>query len=116
MKAIIYENFGGVEKLKLKELPDPHPDANEVLIEMHAAGVNPVDWKIREGYLKSRIQIQFPVIPGWDAAGVIKAVGTDVKGFKIGDNVYTYCRKPVVQWGTYAEFVAVNENDVAPKP
>lgn len=116
MKAITIDGFGGIEKLKTSVLPDPVPASDEVIINVRYAGVNPVDWKIREGYLKERLPHKFPLIPGWDAAGVIAAVGKDVEKFKVGDEVFAYCRKPEVQWGTYAESVALGAEFVAHKP
>lgn len=116
MKAVVIENFGGAETLKLKEVPEPIPQENEVLIRVEYTAVNPVDWKIREGLLKSRLPHEFPLIPGWDAAGVIAEVGSNVRQFKIGDEVYAYCRKPIVKEGTYAEFVTFDAAQVALKP
>jgi len=116
MRVIALENFGGVEVLKKMDLPDPHPGPREVRIRVKAAGVNPVDAKIRKGYLQSRIPHQLPLIPGWDAAGVIDEVGAGVKSLSMGDDVFAYCRKPVVQFGTYADYVVVPETSVARKP
>lgn len=116
MKAIAIHQFGGRDQLKLLELPSPTPGPNEVRIRIRAAGVNPVDYKIREGLLQSRIPHQFPLILGWDAAGVIDQVGSKVQNFKERDEVYAYCRKPVVQWGAYAEYICLSEEAVALKP
>lgn len=116
MKTIAIKSFGGIEKLATLELPKPEIAPNEVLIEILYTAVNPVDWKIREGYLKERLPCHFPLIPGWDAAGKIAAVGKDVHNLKVGDEVYAYCRKPIVQWGTYAEFIAFEAENVALKP
>lgn len=116
MKAIILEQYGEADVLKLADLPDPHAGPGEVRIRIRAAGVNPVDFKIRKGYLKDRIPNQFPLIPGWDAAGVIDETGEGVTSLKAGDEVFAYCRKPVIQFGTYAEFVVVPETFVARKP
>lgn len=116
MKAIVIESFGGVEKLKMSHVPVHPPEDHEIQIQIFYAAVNPVDWKIREGMLKNRITHEFPIILGWDAAGKVSAIGKNVKNFKLGDEVYTYCRKPTIQWGTYAEFVNVDEEDVALKP
>lgn len=116
MKAIVIDEFGGVDKLKLVDVPKPVPEPNEVLIEIFYTAVNPVDWKIREGYLKERLPHKFPLIPGWDAAGKIAAIGKNVHNFNIGDEVYAYCRKPIVQFGTYAEFIAFDAENVAKKP
>lgn len=116
MKAITIEQFGGPNQLKPSKLPTPPVADNEVQIQIHYTSVNPVDWKIREGYLANRLPHAFPIILGWDAAGVITAVGANVKKWKVGDEVFAYCRKPTVQWGTYAEYISVEENSVAAKP
>lgn len=116
MKAMVIDAFGGPEALHFQEMSTPHPNEHEVSIEVHYAAVNPVDWKIREGYLKSRLPHQFPLILGWDASGVIAEVGTNVRNFKVGDPVYAYCRKPIIQEGTYAEFVCFDAAHVAHKP
>jgi len=116
MRAIAIEAYGGPEQLKLVDLPTPVPGDNEVLIEIACTSVNPVDWKICRGDLRERIPNQFPLIPGWDAAGTIKAVGKNVTTWKGGERVFAYCRKPVIQWGTYCEYVAVDAAVVAPMP
>jgi NADPH:quinone reductase-like Zn-dependent oxidoreductase len=116
MKAIAIHEFGGRDKLTMMDLPVPVPQAGEILIRVHACGVNPVDYKIREGLLRDRLPHQFPVVLGWDAAGVVAKLGRGVKGVACGDEVVAYCRKPTVQWGTYAEYVAVPLESVAPKP
>lgn len=116
MKAVVIESFGHEDQLKLTDLPVPIPGPTEVLLEIAFTSVNPVDWKIRKGFLQGRLPHRFPIVLGWDAAGRIKAVGRKVKRFRIGDSVYAYCRKPVVQWGTYAEYVALEEDMVALMP
>ncbi len=116
MKAIVIESFGGPEMLRQADVPSPEPAADEVLIEVAYAAVNPVDWKIREGMLAGMFPHEFPVILGWDAAGTVKSVGKNVTGFRTGDRVYAYCRKPKVGFGTYAEFVTMNQAAVAPMP
>lgn len=116
MKAMVIESFGGAEKLHLDDCPMPKPADNEVLIEVCYAAVNPVDWKIREGLLKGLIQHEFPIILGWDAAGIVVSTGKNVTRFKPGDEVFAYCRKPIVKWGTYAEYVSFNAANVALKP
>ncbi len=116
MKAVVIESFGDVEKLHLEDIPTPQPTDNEVQIQIRYTSVNPVDWKIREGYLKNRLPHEFPLIPGWDASGVVALVGKNVKNFKKGDEVFAYCRKPVVKWGTYAEYICFDANNVALKP
>lgn len=116
MKAIAIDDFGGVERLHLEEFPDPTPLAQEVQIAVHYSGVNPVDWKICAGMLKGRIPHEFPIILGWEASGVVTAVGPESSKFKVGDEVYTYCRKPIIKWGAYAEYLVVDEQHVALKP
>lgn len=116
MKAMIIENFGGPEQLRLEEIEKPIPGNGEILIRIFYTAVNPVDWKIREGLLKDRLPHHFPMILGWDAAGKIEEVGNEVTHFQVGDEVYAYCRKPDIQWGTYAEYIALNAKNVALKP
>ncbi|MDD5677022.1 MAG: NADP-dependent oxidoreductase [Kiritimatiellae bacterium] len=116
MRAMAIEEFGGSEKLKPMDLPVPEITDHEVLIAVKAAGVNPVDWKVRDGLLRERLPHAFPLIPGWDVAGVVERVGSKVKRFAAGDDVYAYARKPVVQGGAYAEFIALPLENVARKP
>lgn len=116
MRAIVIDGFGSADRLRSAEVPAPAAAAGEVLIRIVAAGVNPVDWKIRKGFLDSLLPHRFPLIPGWDAAGTIAALGDGVAGFAVGDRVWAYCRKPKVQGGTYAEFVVMPAGAVAPMP
>lgn len=116
MKAIQYDKYGGADVLKYVDLPIPQPKDNEVLIKINYAGLNPVDWKIREGFLQKAIATQLPVIPGWDASGIIQQVGKDVKHLKVGDEVFTYTRKDFLQEGTYAEYITCDASVVAKKP
>jgi NADPH:quinone reductase-like Zn-dependent oxidoreductase len=116
MKALAIDKFGGIEETHWEELPVPPPKSDEVQIQIAYAAVNPVDWKICEGYLQKLLPHAFPLIPGWDASGTISAVGANVTSFKEGDEVYAYCRKPTVQWGTYAEYVCFESKHVAHKP
>ena len=110
MRAIAIDAFGGRDRLQLRDLPRPKPSRGEILIHVVAAGVNPVDWKIREGLLKDAFPHAFPLIPGWEAAGVVEELGEGTQRLRKGDRVWTYARKPVVQGGTYAEYVAVPES------
>ncbi len=116
MKALTIHKFGGVEETRWSELPTPSPESNEVQIKISHVGVNPVDWKICEGYLRKIIPHTFPLIPGWDASGTVTAIGDSVSSFKVGDKVHAYCRKPVIQWGTYAEYVCFDAVHVAHVP
>jgi NADPH2:quinone reductase len=116
MRAVVFDAFGGSEKLRMAEVHKPAPAAGEVLIEVHCASVNPVDWKIREGMLAELFPYEFPIVPGWDAAGVVAGLGKGVTAFRVGDRVYAYCREPKVQHGTYAEYVTMAADAVAPMP
>ncbi len=116
MRAMAITEFGGAGKLRLMDLPVPDPKPDEILIQVKAAGVNPVDWKITEGQLQGRLPHKFPVIPGWDVAGIVCKRGARADLFPEGSEVYAYCRKPVINGGTYAEYVTVSQGSVALKP
>ncbi|CAA7623281.1 NADPH:quinone reductase [Candidatus Terasakiella magnetica] len=116
MKAMVLDGFGAASTLRWDEVATPSPAPGEVLIRVRATSVNPVDWKICEGALARLFPPQFPLIPGWDAAGTVAAVGDGVTDFAIGDRVWSFCRKPVIQWGTYAEYVTMTAEAVAPMP
>lgn len=116
VKAIALDEFGGPEVLMLRELPDPAVGPDYVLIRVRAAGVNPVDYKIRMGLLQGAFPHHMPLIPGWDVAGVVVAAGPAVTGLVAGDEVFGYVRKDHVQNGSYAELVAAHERMVARKP
>ncbi len=116
MKAIAIREFGGWDKLQLMELPVPEMGKQQILVRVKAAGVNPVDWKIREGYLRDLFPHEFPVILGWDAAGIVESVGQEVTLFKEGDEIMAYCRKPIIQGGAYAGYIVLEEEHAALKP
>lgn len=114
MKAVRFHNYGGPEVLKYEEAPRPVPGAGEVLIRVHAAAVNPVDWKVRQGYLKEFLNYSLPVIPGWDVSGVVEETGAGVSSAKKGDQVYS--RPDISRNGAYAEYIVVRESEIALKP
>jgi len=116
MKAIAINEFGGRDKLQLMDLPLPEVKENEILVQIKAAGINPVDWKIREGYIKDLFPYDFPIILGWDAAGIVEETGSKVTRFKKGDEIFAYCRKPSVHGGAYAEYIVLEEVHGAIKP
>lgn len=116
MKAVYIEQFGDSKTLKIGEVPTPEPGPSEVQIRLDHTSVNPVDWKIREGYLESMMPHVFPLILGWDAAGTVTQVGANVTSLAVGDEVYSYARQPTVQFGTYAEYTVVDASAVAAKP
>ncbi|MEU6262921.1 NADP-dependent oxidoreductase [Saccharopolyspora shandongensis] len=116
MKAIVLGEYGGPDALRLTDLPDPKVAPGEVLVRVKAAGVNPVDWKLAEGNLDGLMETHFPLIPGWDVAGVVERVGFDVEEYAPGDEVFGYIRKDSVQFGGYAELVSAHVRMLARKP
>jgi NADPH:quinone reductase-like Zn-dependent oxidoreductase len=114
MKASRIHAYGGPEVLAYEDAPRPEPAKGEVLVRVHAAGVNPIDAKIRAGYLKEHIRYALPAILGWDLSGVIEAVGPGVKAWKAGDAVYAM--GDVTRNGAYAEYATIDEGLLAPKP
>jgi alcohol dehydrogenase len=114
MKAFFIDRYGGPDRMRVGEMPDPEVGEHDVLVEIHAAGVNPVDSKIRNGEFKLIEPHRFPLILGNEAAGVVVRVGSRVRRFKPGDEVYARPRKSRI--GTFAEFIAIAEDDVAHKP
>lgn len=112
MKAVRIHSYGGPEVLHHEDAPRPVLNVDDVLIKVHAAGVNPVDWKIRQGYMKDSLTL--PLIPGWDVAGVIEEKGPEVMSLEIGDSVYA--RPSLFRNGAYAEYIAVKASEVALKP
>src|SRR6267154_409257 len=114
MKAIRIHNYGGPEVLHYEGAPRPEPQAGEVLVRVHAAGVNPIDWKVREGHVKDFWHHKFPLILGWDLSGVVEELGRGVSRFKIGDEVYSV--PDPNRDGAYAEYIVVRESELALKP
>ena len=116
MRAVSYDQFGDDSALAVTQQPMPKVAPGEVLVRVRAAGVNPVDWKVLAGGLEAIMETQFPVIPGWDLAGVVEQVGIDVSEYAVGDEVIGYARKDWVHAGTFAEFVSVPRRCLARKP
>lgn len=116
MRAITYSRYGGSDVLALTDLPEPKVGPDSVLVRVRASSVNPVDWKVRAGYLDALMDVVFPVVPGWDVAGVVERVGPDAPEFAVGDEVFGYVRKDWVQGGTLAELVAAPVRTLARKP
>jgi NADPH:quinone reductase-like Zn-dependent oxidoreductase len=116
MKAITYRTYGGPDVLEYGDVPDPKLGPDAVLIRVKAASVNPVDWKIQAGYLDGVMDTVFPVIPGWDVAGVVEEAGVGVTEFAPGDEVIGYAREDFVSRGTFAEYVAAPVRTLARKP
>jgi NADPH:quinone reductase-like Zn-dependent oxidoreductase len=111
-----YDRFGSDDVLSLRDLPEPKVGPGEVRIRVTRAGVNPVDWKAMSGGLDALMTTVFPVVPGWDVAGVVEAVGIDAPEFSVGDEVVAYARKDVLHGGTFAELVTMSVRGVARKP
>lgn len=116
MQAITLTEFGSPDVLTFQGVDDPLVGPDTVLVETRAAGVNPVDWKIRRGYLRGLFPHHTPLTPGWDVAGVVRAAGPAVTEFREGDEVLGYVREDHVQNGTYAELVSAPDRTVAHKP
>jgi NADPH:quinone reductase-like Zn-dependent oxidoreductase len=114
MKAARIHAYGASSEIRIEEAPLPALQADELLIRVVATSVNPVDWKIRKGYLKSFIPYDMPLIMGWDVSGIVEKIGANVTRFKIGDAVYS--RPDIARNGAYAEYIAVREAEVAAKP
>jgi NADPH:quinone reductase-like Zn-dependent oxidoreductase len=114
MKAVRVHEYGGPEVLKYEEAPRPTPGPGEVLVRIRAAGVNPMDWKVREGRLRETLAYRMPFVPGWDVSGVVEAAGENVTLLTEGDEVYGY--PSIVRNGAYAEYAVVPEAELALKP
>jgi len=108
--------FGGPDRLEMMNLPRPRPGKNEVLLRVVSAGVGRIDSRIRSGKMTEELPHGFPLVPGWDVAGVVEELGENAAGFRKGDRVWACARKPTQQWGCYAEFVAVAERFTALMP
>jgi NADPH:quinone reductase-like Zn-dependent oxidoreductase len=116
MKAVFYEEYGDPDVLQYGEQPEPKVGPDAVLVDVRASSVNPVDWKITAGYLDGALPTFFPVIPGWDVAGVVVQPGPSVTEFEAGDEVIGYVRADTVGFGTFAERVAAPVRALARKP
>lgn len=115
MHAVVLNAYGEQEQLEyLDNVPMPELAANDVLIKVHAAAVNPVDWKVRKGYLAGILNHQLPLILGWDVSGEIVAMGVNVKGWQLGDAIYS--RPNIEHNGAYAEYIAIAADEIAVKP
>jgi len=114
MQAVQIHSFGNSDVLKLEEVPKPAAGADEVLVRVRAAGVNPIDWKVRAGYLQSFIPHKLPLILGWDVSGVVEKTGPNVTAFAYGDEVYG--QLDITKNGAYAEYVVCGVNRLGKKP
>jgi NADPH:quinone reductase-like Zn-dependent oxidoreductase len=110
MKAVVLHEYGPPSKLKYEDFPDPKAGPGEVLIAVRAAGINPIDWKMRSGAAKEHFPLTFPAILGRDVAGIVRELGDGVKDFAVGDRVFALAD------ATYAELCVVKAADVAKIP
>ncbi len=113
MRAMVIDRYGKVP-MRMAEMPTPEIDEYEVLAEIHAASINPVDFKIRDGKVKLLVKYKMPLILGNDFSGVVVKVGAKVTRFKVGDEIYARPRKSKI--GTFTEYIAIHEDDIALKP
>ncbi|QWU46098.1 NADP-dependent oxidoreductase [Bacillus sp. NP247] len=113
MRAMVIDKYGKVP-MRMTEMPTPEINEYEVLAEIHAASINPIDFKIRDGKVKLLLKYKMPLILGNDFSGVIVKVGTKVTQFKVGDEIYARPRKNKI--GTFTEYIAIHEDDIALKP
>jgi NADPH:quinone reductase-like Zn-dependent oxidoreductase len=116
VKAMIYRQYGGPEVLELAEVPEPKLSQTNVLIRVKAAALNPADLALQAGFGDSIMDAWFPVIPGWDVAGVVEQVGTGVTEFAAGEEVIGFVREEILRHGTYAEKIAVPASTLVRKP
>jgi NADPH:quinone reductase-like Zn-dependent oxidoreductase len=116
MRAVAINEWGGPDKLELVDVEPPPVAPDGVLLRVRAAGLNPVDYKTRDGKQAERFPYHFPLILGWDAAGVVERVGPAVTWFKPGDEVFGFVRRHDLQYGTYSEYTTAPEGFFAPKP
>jgi NADPH:quinone reductase-like Zn-dependent oxidoreductase len=111
-RAIRFHDYGGPEVMRFEEVDEPAPKEGEILVRVHAASVNSVDWKIRSGLVRKRFDLPLPIVPGGDLSGEVAAVGAAVTGFAAGQSVFAM----IGLWGAYAEHVAFNASMAARKP
>jgi NADPH:quinone reductase-like Zn-dependent oxidoreductase len=116
MKAVVYRRYGGPEVLEYTDVPDPKLSYNRVLVRVRAAALNPADHLLQAGLGESHTDAWFPVIPGWDVAGVVEQVGAGVSEFAPGDEVIGYIRQEILHHGAYAELVSAPVEALARKP
>lgn len=116
MKAAQFKDYGGPEVIEIVEVEKPVPKKDQVLIEVKSASINPFDYKIRRGYMKESMPLEFPVTIGGDLSGVIVEIGEGVAGFKVGDEVFGQAYNFGASSGSMAEFAAANLGSIALKP
>ena len=116
MKAVYYEEFGSADVLQIGDLTKPKPASDEVLVQVGAVAVNPIDRRLRNGELQDFFKREWPIIPGWDVAGRIVEVGDEVTNWQPGDDIVGLAFTWILHHGAYAEYVPVKVASIAPKP
>ena len=114
MKALYFPDYGGPEKMEFGEHPTPEPGPTDLLVEIHSASVNPIDWKMREGHVRKYFEAKLPRVLGRDMSGSVVATGAEVEGFKPGDAVFGVGNP--LEDGCHAEFMKIDASLVALKP
>ena len=114
MKAAVLDQFGSVDVMQVREIPRPDIGPGQILAEVYATNINPIDWKMREGQMAARYGADFPMILGWDCSGVVAEIGEGVSDFKVGDEILA--RSDVGTGRCYAEYAALNTRTVVHKP
>jgi NADPH:quinone reductase-like Zn-dependent oxidoreductase len=114
MTAVRIAGFGGPEVMRLEQAPRPSAGPGEILVRVHAAGINPVDTQVRQGPAADLANVRFPYVPGYDLSGVVAEVGAGVTRFAVGDEVYAMIE--LGRAGAYAEYAVVRDGEAAPKP
>jgi len=114
MKAFVVDRYKSKAGLRFGDMPNPELRDDDVMVQVCAAGVNPLDAKIRDGEFKLVLPYRLPLVLGNDVAGIVVRVGSKVRRFEAGDEVYARPHQDRI--GTFAEFIAMNESDVAMKP
>jgi NADPH:quinone reductase-like Zn-dependent oxidoreductase len=114
MKAVQFHQYGGPEVVALADIPDPQPAPSEVLVEIVAASINPIDWKMRAGLLREFFDLALPHVLGRDFSGVVRVVGAQVRDIAVGDEVFGVA--DAMRQGTHAEMIAVDAGLLARKP
>ncbi len=114
MKAVRIHNYGGSDVLAYEDIDRHEPSPDEVLVRVRAASASPVDWKMREGYLREWVDVPMPTILGRDFAGDVAAVGDNVTGFEVGEPVFGSVGQ--LNQGAYADYITVSPDEVVAKP
>lgn len=111
MKALRFHEYGGPEVLKIEDVPVPAPGPGEVLVRVSGSGINPVDWKVREGHMKDQMPLEFPQTAQWEFSGTIEKLGDGVEGYEVGDDVYG-----IEHRGTCADYIVADPKAFAKAP